>query len=248
MLTAVIIQARMASTRLPGKVLMDVKGKPMLFRVIERIRHSKLNQKIIIATSTNKEDDAVYQFALKEKIDVFRGSQTDVLNRYYEAALTFNVDIIVRITADCPLIDPFVVDKVIHAFLTNNKTIVTNAGIDNNMRTYPRGLDVEVFSFNSLLKANNNANENYQREHVTPYFYKNVNEVMVVLNDVDLSNNRWTVDTPEDLDFIRQLYFGFDNDFQMLHHENLISYINENPHLKKINEHVIQKSHLETEK
>lgn len=247
MLTAVIIQARMESTRLPGKVLMDIKGKSMLMRVIERLRYSKLNQKIIIATSTHKEDDEIYNFALNQNIPVYRGSQFDVLNRYFEAAKTFNVDIIVRVTADCPLIDPYVLDEVIQTFLDSSKTIVTNAGINLEYRTHPRGLDVEVFSFDSLSLANDKAKLKYQREHVTPYLYQNLNEILVVKSDLNCSNHRWTVDTAEDMEFVRRIYSGFEDEIDMLDYNNVLKYLEKNPNLVRINEHIAQKSHLETE-
>jgi spore coat polysaccharide biosynthesis protein SpsF len=226
---------------------MDINGKPMLLRVIERIKHSKLNQKIIIATSINKEDDEIYDFARSEHIDVFRGSQSDVLHRYYKAAENFNVDVIVRVTADCPLIDPYVMDLVIQGFLDNNKTIVTNAGIDLDKRTYPRGLDVEVFSFDALLLANKKADQKYQREHVTPYLYQDINGVSIIMNNVNLSNHRWTVDTPEDMEFIRKVYSGFDSKLDNLDYKNIILYLENNPNLLKINDFVVQKKHLESQ-
>jgi spore coat polysaccharide biosynthesis protein SpsF len=216
-------------------------------RVIERIKHSKLNQKIIIATSINREDDAIYDLARSEHIDVYRGSQSDVLHRYYEAAKNFNVDVIVRVTADCPLIDPYIMDLVIQCFLDNNKAIVTNAGIDLDKRTYPRGLDVEVFSFDSLALANKKADEKYQREHVTPYLYHDINGVSIVMNNINLSNHRWTVDTPEDMDFIRKIYSGFDSMLDNLDYKNIILYLESNPSLLKINDFVVQKSHLESQ-
>lgn len=243
---ATIIQARMSSTRLPGKVLMDINGKPMLLRVIERIKHSKLNQKVIIATSTNKEDDVIYDFALKHSIDIYRGSQNDVLNRYFETAKFFKVDVIVRITSDCPLIDSNIIDKVIHTFLSVNKTIVTNAGIELSRRTYPRGLDVEVFSFHSLENANNNAKQDYEREHVTPYLYRLDNEVHYVSNFTDLSNYRLTVDTSEDLNLVRKIYESFDNT-EMFFLEEIVNLLYEKKHLSEINQHVEQKSYLDVQ-
>lgn len=243
----VIIQARMGSTRLPGKVLMDINGKTMLNRIIERVRYSKLTDKIIIATSTNNDDDDIYNLAINANVSVYRGSPHDVLNRYFNAAKQFNVDTIVRITSDCPLIDPYVIDKVIQIFMNDNKLIATNAGIDLTKRTFPRGLDVEVFSFNSLSIANSNANEDYQREHVTPFFYKDKNEVSILKNNKNLSNNRWTVDTQEDLEFVRKVYLGFRDEIQSLDFQSVLSYIEKNPQLKEINQHILQKSHLETE-
>ena len=245
MVVAAIIQARMASTRLPGKVLMDINGKPMLLRLVERISYSKKIDKIIVATSTNKEDDAIYEYSLARNIDVYRGSQDDVLNRYYEAAKFFKVDVIVRITADCPLLDPYVMDNVIEVFVNESKTIVTNAGIDLAKRTYPRGLDVEVFSFETLSIVNNKATQNYQREHVTPYIYQNTDEVFVVRDTKNFSKNRWTVDTAEDMEFVRAVYSGFKNELDTLNFKNVLNYLENNPHLKKINQHINQKSHLE---
>ena len=246
MVVAAIIQARMASTRLPGKVLLDINGKPMLLRLIERLRYSKFIDKIIVATSTNKEDDAIYEFLLNHNTDVFRGSQNDVLNRYYEAAKFFKVDIIVRITADCPLLDPYVMDKVIEVFVNGKKTIVTNAGIDPAKRTYPRGLDVEVFSFTSIENANTYAIKDFEREHVTPYFYKLTEEVQHIEYESDLSSYRLTVDTREDMDLIQIIYNHFRNK-KIFYLEEIMTFLRTNDHLSKINKHVKQKSYLEVQ-
>ncbi len=141
-----VVQARMSSTRLPGKVLAEVAGHPMLWHVVHRLRRARLVNRIVVATSENPADDAIQQFCKQESIDCFRGSESDVLDRYYQAAQAFSADVVVRITADCPLIDSNIVDRVIQHFLDDDLDYVSNA-----LRyTYPDGLDVEVFSFAAL--------------------------------------------------------------------------------------------------
>jgi spore coat polysaccharide biosynthesis protein SpsF len=148
-----IIQARMGSTRLPGKVMLKIKDKTVLGHVVERVKQSKLINEIIIATTINESDDIIVKESLNLGLKVFRGDENDVLSRYYFAAKENAIDLIVRITSDCPLIDSKIVDEVISYYISNNYDIVTNAGNDFNERTYPRGLDVEIFSFDVLEKA-----------------------------------------------------------------------------------------------
>jgi len=170
---AAIIQARMGSTRLPGKVMKDLLGKPVLWHDIQRIKQSELIDEIIIATTTKKQDQVIYEKALEWGVKAFRGSEEDVLKRYYDAAAENGVDTVVRITSDCPLIDPHVIDEIVEYYNVHDYTLVTNAGSDLKNRTYPRGFDTEVFSFNVLEEAFNKAEERYQREHVTPFIYEN---------------------------------------------------------------------------
>ena len=172
-----IIQARMGSTRLPGKVMMTLKNKTVLEHVIERVRQSNWIDEIIIATTTDKKDNDIEKEALKCGVKVFRGSEDDVLSRYYYAAKEYGLDIIVRITSDCPLIDSKVLDEVIQFYVDKNYDVVSNAGADLSKRTYPRGLDTEVFSFKVLENAFTNAKEPYQREHVTPYIYEKSDKI-----------------------------------------------------------------------
>ena len=167
-----IIQARMGSTRLPEKVMKNLQGKTVLEHVIERVKQSKLIDEIIIATTTHERDAVIEAEALRCGVKSFRGSEDDVLSRYYYAAKENNIDVVVRITSDCPLIDPEIIDNIVIFYENNNYDIVTNAGSDVANRTYPRGLDVEIFSFDILENAYNNASEKYQREHVTPYIYE----------------------------------------------------------------------------
>lgn len=200
----VIIQARMGSTRLPGKVLKDICGQPMLARVINCVRRATLPNKIIVATSTEPADNAVAELCAAHSIDVFRGSELDVLDRYYQAARAFAADGVIRITSDCPLIDPEVMDRAIGVFVDSQPDYASTALV----RTYPRGLDTEVMSMSALERAWRSATEPYQRMHVTPYLYQNPAEFKCinVANDEDYSFYRWTVDTAEDLEMVRAIY------------------------------------------
>ncbi|MFW6030246.1 MAG: cytidylyltransferase domain-containing protein [Halanaerobiales bacterium] len=239
--TAVIIQARMGSTRLPGKVMKELKGKPVLWHDIQRIRQSKLIDEIIIATTTEEQDRVIYQKALEWGVKAFRGSEEDVLKRYYDAAAENDVDTVVRITSDCPLIDPQVIDEIIKYYEAHNYTLVTNASSDLENRTYPRGLDTEVFSFEVLEEAFNQAEEKYQREHVTPYIYENYDDIYYYKNDKDLSGFRLTLDTKEDYELIKaiydKLYLG-KHDFYL---NEIIELLDNNKKLLKLNKYIRQK-------
>ncbi len=193
----------MGSTRLPGKVLTEVAGKPMLKYQIDRVRQSTLLDKIIVATSTLHQDDVIEKFCRLNGIEFFRGSENDVLDRYYQAAKTYKVQHIVRLTGDNPLISPMMICKVIDFYWLNNFDYVSN----NRPRTYPMGLDVEIFTFEALGKAWREAKDNYEKEHVTPYIYNHPELFKIgnVRNDRDLSYIRWTVDTLEDLAHVREL-------------------------------------------
>ena len=155
----------MGSTRLPGKVLMELEGKPLLQRVVERVKRAKKIDEIIIATTKNKEDKKLTEFAEKLKVKSYAGSEDDVLDRYYQAAKKFGAENIVRITSDCPLIDPEIVDDIISYYLNNDFDYVSNT----ISPTYPDGLDTEVFSFKALERAWKEAKKGFEREHVTPY-------------------------------------------------------------------------------
>jgi glutamate-1-semialdehyde 2,1-aminomutase/spore coat polysaccharide biosynthesis protein SpsF len=198
-----IVQARMNATRLPGKVLLDIAGAPMLVRVVERVQAARLVDAVVVATSDGASDDAVAAICQQRGLTCFRGHETDVLDRFYGAARSAGAETVVRITADCPLMDPAVIDKVIAAF----------DGVDyaaNVFRyTYPDGLDVEVFSFAALERAHREARDPVDREHVTPFIRTSGRfAVAGVENDIDLSkkNYRWTVDEPKDLEFVRNVY------------------------------------------
>lgn len=167
---AVIIQARMGSTRLPGKSMNLLSGKPLLFHVVERAMRTKKADTVVVATSRDSEDDVIETFCAAEAISCFRGSHDDVLARYYETAKHIGVETIIRITADCPLIDPGIIDECIETFERSSADYVSNV---NPERTFPKGLDVEVVGMKALTQAYKEAREPYEREHVTPYIWEN---------------------------------------------------------------------------
>ncbi|PTV93026.1 spore coat polysaccharide biosynthesis protein SpsF [Halanaerobium saccharolyticum] len=237
----VIIQARMGSTRLPGKVMKDLKEKAVLWHDIQRIKQSELIDEIIIATTTKKQDQIIYEKALEWGVKAFRGSEEDVLKRYYEAAAKNSVETVVRITSDCPLIDPKVVDEIIAYYNENNYTLVTNAGSDLKNRTYPRGLDTEAFSFKVLEEAYNKAEKKHQREHVTPFIYENYDDIYYYKNEKDLSGYRLTLDTKEDYELIKAIYdklYHGKHDFYLY---EIVELLDNNKELLKLNEKIKQK-------
>jgi len=199
-----IVQARMGSTRLPGKVLKDLAGETMLARVVGRLRHADRINELLVATTDRPEDDAIVDECRKLSVLVSRGDQDDVLDRYFKAAQFASADVVVRITADCPLIDPEITDTTIARFIDEVPDYASNTMV----RTYPRGLDTEVMSFSALSKAWQKAQKSYEREHVTPYLLEHPSEfrLVSVVGDRDYSTHRWTVDTPEDLLFVRTVY------------------------------------------
>jgi spore coat polysaccharide biosynthesis protein SpsF len=203
-----IIQARMTSTRLPGKVLADLEGQPMLAHMIGRLRRSSRIRRLIVATTTNSTDDPVDALCRSLGVEVFRGGEHDVLARFVGAARRADARNVARLTADCPMIDPALCDEVVTAFLSGTFDYVSNSV----KRTYPDGLDIEVFTLEALLRADANARHPYQREHVTPYMYGmpagHVPEppnMFQVEFQADLSHLRWTLDTADDLVRIRAL-------------------------------------------
>ena len=203
MVVGCIVQARMGSTRLPGKVLMNVDEKnPILYHVITQLQNCKFIDKIIVATTELKEDNRIEEFVTSMNIDCFRGSSNNVLERYYRCAQKFSLSTIVRITADNPLIDPTIVDDVINIFTSNSFDYVSNAHIS---RSFPYGTETEVFSFNALEKAWKNAKTDYDKEHVTPYFYSNPDKFNIfdVINKKNISYLRWTVDKADDLKLVQ---------------------------------------------
>lgn len=236
-----IIQARMGSTRLPGKVMKNLSGKTVLSHVIERVKQSKEIDEIVIATSMSEQDEIISKEAKECNVKLFRGSEYNVLSRYYYAAKENNVDIIVRITSDCPLIDPIIIDNAINLYKENDHDIVTNAGSDLTKRTFPRGLDTEVFSFRILEEAFSNVEKDYQREHVTPYIYENSNKIYYYKNEVDYSNYRWTLDTKEDWKLISKVYdhlYNGEHDFYL---NDIINLMKKYPELNEINKDIEQK-------
>jgi spore coat polysaccharide biosynthesis protein SpsF len=235
-----IVQARMGSTRLPRKVMADISGQPMLARLLSRLRRSKSLNEIIVATTTKTEDDEIEEFSSRNSVRCFRGSERDLLDRYYRTALAFKADHVVRITSDCPMIDPALVDDVVDAFRKKQPDVDY---LSNSLpiRTFPRGLDTEVMRFEALEKAWREDENESRREHVTPYIYRNPDKFRVAgfTNDRDYSYMRWTVDTQDDLDFVRKVFDYFRND--VFSWQDAIAVLDNHPHWLEINRHVEQK-------
>ena len=237
--TAAIIQARMGSTRLPGKILLDVAGEPMLAKSVQRAMEAETVDQVVVATTVLSRDDVVAAYCAERGWACHRGSEDDVLDRYYQAAREFGVDNIIRLTSDCPLIDPEVIDLVVGMFLQKRPDLDYACSFLPE-RTFPRGMDVEVFTFQALEKAWSEDSNPLFREHVTMYFLKNPDLFALggVSWDTNLSHLRWTVDQPEDLELIRQIYARFTtNTFSW---RQVLDLFKEHPELAEINRHVEQ--------
>jgi spore coat polysaccharide biosynthesis protein SpsF len=275
-----IIQGRMTSSRLPGKILADIDGQPMLQRVFVRTSRAATVTETIFATTTDPSDDAVTEYCEFSGIPFTRGSLYDVLDRYYQTAVQTKADVIVRITADCPVIDPALIDDCVNAIwgrfdrmpdpleglnhpLLPDELVFAADFVCNRLpppwhRTYPIGLDVEICTFEALKKAWKEAREPQHREHAMPYFYEGVElsavsrqlslgtsprgfRVALLNNPTDFGEYRWTVDTAEDLEFIRQVYSRFDgrDDFSW---KEVLDLVHHEPELMKINSDVQHKT------
>jgi spore coat polysaccharide biosynthesis protein SpsF len=238
---AAIVQARTGSTRLPGKVLLDLAGRPVLARVIERLRECRKLDEIIVATSSRKGDDAIEELCLELATPCFRGSEDDVLDRFYQAARSHKADTIIRITADCPLIDPALIDRMTTLFTELDPPADY---LSNTLkRTYPRGLDAEIFSFQALEKAWRKASHPAEREHVTPYIYRRPEEFRLAgyAAGPDLSHHRWTLDTPEDYALIRALYEALYRPGQSFGMMEIVNFLDTRPELYAVNRKIVQK-------
>ncbi len=233
----IIVQARMGSTRLPGKIMRPIIGKPMLEILIERLKKVTKADVLIIATTKNKNDDIVEKLANRLDVICYRGSENDVLNRYYEAAEKYGLTAIVRITSDCPLMDPLLVDKLIEHYIDNQPV---NYVANILKRTYPRGFDIEVFSFNALKQADKNAKQKHQREHVTPYIVESM-KTKNYDNVEDASFCRLTVDTKEDFALISEIFEEL-RDKPLFDYDAVMQVLKKRPELLDINRHVLQKT------
>ena len=232
-----IIQARLGSTRLPEKVLKDLEGETVLSRVIHRVRRAKLVDELLVATTDQPADDAIVDECRRCSVRTARGSEEDVLDRYFRAAQVSHADVIVRITSDCPLIDPEVTDKTIRAFLAEQPDYASNALV----RTYPRGLDTEVMTVLALERAWRLAALPYQRAHVTPYIYEHADEfkLLSVTGEADYSDHRWTLDAHEDLAFVRAVYARMEG--QDFGWRDVLRLLEREPGLVELNRSVAQK-------
>lgn len=239
---AAIVQARIGSTRLPGKVMKEIMGKPLLWHLVNRLRWSRLIDKIIIATTNNEKDKPILKLAEEMGIEWFTGSEEDVLDRYYQTARKYNLETIVRITADCPLIDPEVVDMFVKTYLdSNGKLDYIRQG-----PKFPDGFDAEVFSFSALKKAWKEAKNKFEREHVTAYIWKNPQlfNTLDLKNDEDLSYIRCTVDYEEDLKVIREIFKNLYKEDKIFHVKDVLDFLRKHPEVAQLNKHLINPDYL----
>jgi spore coat polysaccharide biosynthesis protein SpsF len=237
--TVAIIQARMASARLPGKVLLDIAGKTMLEWVTTRVRRASFITQVVVATTTGPKDDLIVRECQRLDIACYRGSELDVLDRYYRAATEHRADAVIRVTSECPLIDPGEIERVVQSFRDASPSYASNSIVPG----YLRGLDTEVMTMESLARAWREARHDYHRAHVTPYIYQNPHLFRLlatpISTDRDLSRYRWTIDTQEDLEMVRSLCAELSGD--SFGWQEALAAIDKVPELASINGHVRQK-------
>lgn len=232
-----IIQARMGSSRLPGKVLKEIMGRPVLWHVINRVSRSKLINEVVVATTYQKEDLAIVEHCASQGIRVFVGSDDDVLDRYYQVAKLCRPDHIVRITADCPLHDPAVIDMVIQKHLDLDNDYTSNTLEE----TFPDGLDCEVFKFSALEQAWKNAKLVSEREHVTPYIKKGKQfKKYSIVDSVDHSQYRWTLDMDKDFSFISKIFEELYQDDPNFDKDDIYQLLERYPDIMEINQGIIR--------
>jgi spore coat polysaccharide biosynthesis protein SpsF len=274
-----VVQARMKSSRLPGKVLRSIDGMPMLGWVIKRLSGSKWIEQTVVATTMDPSDDAVVEYCQQQGNDCTRGDMHDVLDRFYRAAIHANADIIVRVTADCPFIDPALVDETVEAFFGLNGADGPFDFAANRLpppfhRTYPIGLDAEVCTFNALERAWHEADLPFHREHVMPYFYEGIEiperveklhsqgylelfksprnfRVLLLQNDRNFGDLRWTVDTPADLELLEKIVQRLKKKQSFHHHrfrwQEVLEIVLNEPHLLEVNAGTYHKDFHESE-
>jgi len=275
-----IIQARMSSSRLPGKVMLDLGGKPMLAWVVARTRRATLLDEVVVATTLDPADDPVFDYCRRQDVRVGRGDVYDVLDRYYQTAKHFAADVIVRITADCPLVDPAMIDQAVKLTLPGTGALPLQRQLStprfdfvaNRLpppwgRTYPIGLDIEVFTFDALQQAWKAAISKHQREHVTPYFYEGTpvdqlkyrvpnapfssamtpegHHIALMHHTPDYGQLRWTVDTPEDMQLLQQIVAQFPDD--TFTWQEVLALVQRRPELTEINAQVRHKSQFDVD-
>jgi spore coat polysaccharide biosynthesis protein SpsF len=229
-----IIQARMGSSRFPGKVLKDLYGNTILSHVIFRVKSVSKIDKVMVATSKNSADDCIETYLESIGIECYRGSEDNVLERYFFAAKSQNANYIVRVTADNPLLDPIIVDEMISGYMNSNCRY-------GRTKKFPIGLGAEIFSFSALREAYENASRPYEFEHVTPYMYLRGETIYELESKVDLSSFRFTVDTLEDYEFVKNLYNELFKKDKLFYLADLMNLLAIKPELQKINKHIKQK-------
>jgi len=235
MITA-IIQARVGSTRLPNKVFAELSGKPLIWHVVERVRRSKRIEKIVLATTVNPMDDSLAEWANSHNVEVFRGSEEDVLSRYYQAALSSGASTIARITADDPFKDPEITDEVIDLCIEGELDFACN----NNPPSFPEGLDAEIISMSALERAEREVQDPLDREHVTLHFYKHPEKFRQknLSHSEDISFLRWTIDTEPDLEMARLVYKHLYKEDKIFLMNDILRLLESKPEIKDINMNV----------
>jgi spore coat polysaccharide biosynthesis protein SpsF len=231
-----IIQARMTSTRLPGKVLMDLAGRPMLSQLLARVKRCRLVDEVVVATTLNGDDDPVVQTARASDVRWFRGGEADVLGRYAGAAREAAADLVIRLTADCPLIDPAVTDRVIAALAAGPEAADYASNVIR--RTFPVGLDAEAFWSDVLFRTERLARSPAAREHVTTFMYAERPELFIihpVIDDEDNADLRWTVDVAADLALVRRLYEDLGLGERPLEYREIIRHVRAHPEIAGVN-------------
>lgn len=235
-----IIQARMGSSRLPGKVLMNIEGKPTLKRICERLESVPSLGQIVVATSVEVRDDEIETFCKQNNVAYFRGSESDVLDRFYKTAKASKADVVIRITADCPLVDPLLVQSLVEKFQSSHLdycAVATGAGVSQleSFGKFPDGLDAEIMRFSALEDAWKNAQSSLEREHVTPFIWKNTSKFKTdrLNSEGAYGDCRWTLDTKNDFDFISAVYrelkkdiFGMSDVLNLLHAKPQLAELN----------------------
>ncbi|HEY6033914.1 MAG TPA: glycosyltransferase family protein [Kofleriaceae bacterium] len=239
MRTVAIVQARLGSSRLPGKVLQDLAGDTMLARVVARLRAARTIDDIVIATTLSESDDPVVLEAARLGVHAWRGPEHDVLTRYVGAARKYGAGAVVRVTSDCPLLDPDTVDRVVMSL----RAAAVDYSSNTHVRTYPRGLDVEAFYLETLERIFRSATSSAAKEHVTAYVMEKPNEFAIhqVTADTDDSDLRWTVDTAEDLALVRTMYSELGL-AAIRPYREVVAAVRARPELAAINAHITQKN------
>jgi spore coat polysaccharide biosynthesis protein SpsF len=233
-----IIQARISSTRLPGKTLLPLCGEPLLVRMVERVNQSALKGKIVVATTTNPAEDSIEKICEEKKIDVFRGDEKDLLDRHYQAAKKHKADVVLKIPSDCPLICPVVIDQVIAYFMNHRDDVDYVSNL--HPETFPYGNDVEVMTFEALEEAHARAQRALEREHTTPYFWENPDQFrignVVWESGLDFSKtHRWTIDYPEDYELIKTIFEALYPSNPAFTMEDILQFLEAHPQVAAIN-------------
>jgi spore coat polysaccharide biosynthesis protein SpsF len=248
-----IVQARMGSSRLPGKVLMPILGKPVLWHIAQRLKQVEAIDQVIIATSLLKRDDPIADFCRHQDIACFRGHETDVLDRFYQAAKASGAEDLIRITGDCPLADPQLIHQLIHYYYDGGFEycgVATGAGVANEglRGRFPDGLDAEIFRFSALERTWKEADGVLYREHVTPYLWKHPDQFrngVLRSKDKDYSQMRWTMDNAEDYDLIRNIYESLYPENPGFIMKDVLELMEKEPALFSRNQHFVGKEGYE---